>query len=204
MQPQAASSKAKRCSYRQTNTVLLCCFQLSYYWLQQDLAHAKLTVDTRGERIKEIRQLTADRLTKMAFKCAQRAKCSFLNQQPSLYFLKLRFCWHIHISLSKGVERWNRPYGRPKAEDLLLEVQIHNHLFRLAAPPPVSCARCKKSPIADALRAPCGHICCFSCWRIIIEEVRFYTSATCSNHLNFFSSFVCLCIFDKVYRHLAF
>ncbi|VDK33181.1 unnamed protein product [Taenia asiatica] len=33
-----------------------------------------------------------------------------------------------------------------------------------------SCARCKKSPIADALRAPCGHICCFSCWRIIIEE----------------------------------
>ncbi|KAL5967272.1 Regulator of telomere elongation helicase 1 [Taenia solium] len=38
------------------------------------------------------------------------------------------------------------------------------------APSPASCARCKKSPIADALRAPCGHICCFSCWRIIIEE----------------------------------
>ncbi|KAL5106358.1 Regulator of telomere elongation helicase 1 [Taenia crassiceps] len=33
----------------------------------------------------------------------------------------------------------------------------------------VSCVRCKKSPISDALRAPCGHICCFSCWRIIIE-----------------------------------
>nr|CDS28821.2 regulator of telomere length splice variant; regulator of telomere elongation helicase [Hymenolepis microstoma] len=32
------------------------------------------------------------------------------------------------------------------------------------------CANCKKSAIADALRSDCGHICCFSCWRNIIEE----------------------------------
>ncbi|VDD77192.1 unnamed protein product [Mesocestoides corti] len=35
----------------------------------------------------------------------------------------------------------------------------------------LSCARCKKTPIPDPLRAPCSHICCFPCWRSIIEQV---------------------------------
>uniref|UniRef100_A0A5K3FVM7 RING-type domain-containing protein n=1 Tax=Mesocestoides corti TaxID=53468 RepID=A0A5K3FVM7_MESCO len=34
----------------------------------------------------------------------------------------------------------------------------------------LSCARCKKTPIPDPLRAPCSHICCFPCWRSIIEQ----------------------------------
>ncbi|VUZ43176.1 unnamed protein product, partial [Hymenolepis diminuta] len=34
----------------------------------------------------------------------------------------------------------------------------------------IICANCKEASIESALRSNCGHICCFPCWRTIIEE----------------------------------
>ncbi|CUT99326.1 regulator of telomere length splice variant [Echinococcus multilocularis] len=75
-----------------------------------------------------------------------------------------------YAELCKGLTGLSVTSGEDTAESSSDAASTSAFTATKEASPPVSCVRCKKSPITDALRAPCGHICCFSCWRIIIEE----------------------------------